>query len=53
MDPVTMVFYGAVCGGLALWSPWVESGWMRFGTGVAVGLVAGVVLPLVRGAMGY
>ena len=51
-DPVTMVFYGAICGVLALASPVVESRWTRFGVGIAVGLVAAFVLPLARRAAG-
>jgi hypothetical protein len=51
-DPVTMVFYGTICGVLALASPVVESRWTRFGVGIAVGLVAAFVLPLVRRAAG-
>ena len=52
MDPVTMVYYGAICGGLALWSAWVENQWARFGIGIAVGLLAAAILPLLRQAVG-
>jgi hypothetical protein len=52
MDPVTMVFYGGICGALALWSPWVENRWGRFGAGVVVGLVAALILPVVRRTLG-
>ena len=48
MDPVAMTFYGAICGVLALASPWAENRWTRFGIGVAVGLVAALILPAVR-----
>jgi len=52
LDPVTMTFYGAICGVLALAAPVVENRWTRFGLGIAVGLVAAFVLPLVRRAAG-
>ena len=51
-DPVTMVFYGTICGVLALASPVVESRWTRFGVGIVVGLAAAFILPLVRRVAG-
>ena len=52
IDPVTTVFYGAVCGVLALAAPAVENRWTRFGAGIAVGIVAAFILPLVRRVAG-
>ena len=50
MDAISVVYYAIVCGLLA---GFVPAGWrmpVRFGIGVAVGVVAATVLPLLRGA---
>ena len=52
MDPVTMTFYGAICGLLAALSPSAASRWTRFGLGIVVGLVAAGVLPFIRRSFG-
>jgi hypothetical protein len=52
MDPVTMTYYGVICGALAFWSSWLESRWARFGIGIAVGLAAAAILPLARRTIG-
>ena len=53
MDPVTLVYYGAICGCLAVVAPRFATPWPRFAVGVLVGLVAAGILPALRGlAMG-
>ncbi len=51
MDPVTLTFYGLVCGFLAAFVP-SASRVFRFALGVGVGLVAAGLLPLIRRAIG-
>ena len=51
MDPVTLVYYGAVCGMLAVASPRLNPAVIRLAAGVAVGLVAAGGLPLLRRAL--
>jgi hypothetical protein len=52
MDPVTLVYYGTVCGLLAVVAPRVSPAVLRVVAGIAVGLVAAGVLPLLRRAFG-
>jgi hypothetical protein len=51
MDPVTLTFYGLVCGLLAAFVP-VASRPFRFALGLGVGLVAASFLPPLRGLFG-
>ena len=51
MDPVTLVFYGAVCGLLAAFVP-SAGRTFRFALGVGVGLVAAAFLPPLRAIVG-
>ena len=51
MDPVTLTFYGAVCGLLAAFVPSASRAF-RFALGVGVGLIAAAFLPPVRAALG-
>ena len=51
MDPVTLAFYGIVCGLLAGFVP-QSSRAFRIALGVGVGLVAAAMLPPLRSAMG-
>jgi len=51
MDPVTLTFYGLVCGLLAAFVPSAGRGF-RFALGVGVGLVAAAFLPPLRNALG-
>jgi hypothetical protein len=53
MDPVSLGFYAAVCGALSAAGPWLGNLVVRFGVGLLVGLVAALVLPAVRGLVGY
>ena len=52
MDPVTLTYYGAICGLLSLAAPRVGSGLLRFALGIAVGLLAAAALPVLRRALG-
>jgi hypothetical protein len=52
MDPVAMVFYAIVCGGLTAAAPSIGSRAMRLAAGAAVGLIAAGALPLLRRAIG-
>ena len=52
MDPIAIAFYAIVCGCLSAASPVVPSMPMRLAIGAGVGIVAAVILPLVRGLIG-
>jgi hypothetical protein len=52
MDPITLGFYGAVCGLLAAFVPSASRAF-RFALGVGVGLVAAAMLPPVRASLGF
>lgn len=51
MDPITLAFYGAVCGLLAAFVPSASRAF-RFALGVGVGLVAASLLPPLRALIG-
>jgi hypothetical protein len=48
-----MIYYGCICGALAVLGPRVGGGVPRFLLGVAVGLTAAAVLPALRQATGF
>ncbi|MBP7000604.1 hypothetical protein [Amaricoccus sp.] len=52
MDPVTLVYYAAICGLLGVAGPSLGGAPGRFAAGVAVGLAAAAALPPLRGALG-
>ena len=52
MDPVTLAYYGAICGCLSLVSPRLSPWIVRGAAGVIVGLAAGAALPPLRQALG-
>lgn len=52
MDPLALVYYGAVCGCLSLLGGRIAHPAARFAIGVAVGIVAVTLLPWLRGMMG-
>jgi hypothetical protein len=52
MDPVTLIYYGAICGLLAVAAPRLTPTVVRLLCGVVVGLVAAGVLPALRGVLG-
>ncbi len=48
MDILTLTFYGIVCGILAHMSPTMKNTLIRVAIGVSTGLLAAVILPLIR-----
>lgn len=48
MDPVTILYYAAVCGGLAAFAGRAGGFLQRLGLGVVVGLAAASALPILR-----
>ena len=52
MDPIAVVFYAIVCGCLSAASPVVPSLPVRLAIGAGVGIVAALVLPVLRGLIG-
>jgi hypothetical protein len=52
MDPVTLAYYGLICGALAATSPRIPSGFLRVLIGIVVGLAAAGALPSIRAALG-
>lgn len=52
MDPVSLVFYAVVCGGLAAAAPSFQSRRARLVVGTITGLVAATLLPLLRRTLG-
>ncbi|MEM1366007.1 MAG: hypothetical protein AAGH82_09675 [Pseudomonadota bacterium] len=53
LDWTAMIFYAAICGGLAVFAPSSGTWPMRAGIGIIVGLGAAVLLPLFKGMIGY
>ncbi len=52
MDVLGLVFYGAVCGLLSWAGPVLGAPIVRLGVGVAVGIAAAGILPIIRTALG-
>jgi hypothetical protein len=52
MDPVTILYYAAVCGLLAAVSGKAGGFLQRVGLGVVVGLAAAAALPILRTVLG-
>lgn len=48
MDPVSLVYYAAVCALLGAYAPKLGGGPVRFVIGAVVGVAAAAVLPFVR-----
>jgi|GEM_PF-689341 hypothetical protein len=51
-DPVGLVFYGLVCGALAAFAPLLGTRPRRALIGAVVGIVAAILLPVLRSATG-
>jgi len=51
MDPINLLYYGIVCGGLALLAPELRSRPARALAGILVGLAAAALLPMVKGLL--
>jgi hypothetical protein len=52
MDPVTMTFYGLICGVLAAFAPNLGHRWARAVWGLLIGGFAAFVLPFIRTRLG-
>ncbi|WP_424928811.1 hypothetical protein [Amaricoccus tamworthensis] len=52
MDPVTLAYYGLVCGLVSMFAPFVRTRGARFATGIFIGLVAAAFLPSIRQYLG-
>jgi hypothetical protein len=52
IDPINLLFYAAVCGGLAAYAPSASGRSARFALGVVVGLIAATLLPLLKSLFG-
>ena len=53
MEPISLIFYAVVCGLLSLFAPSLGGRLPRLAVGAGVGVIAAIVLPVLRGAMGY
>ncbi len=51
MDPITLAFYACVCAGLSAAAPSVPRLPIRVAIGAIVGLVAALLLPMIKGIM--
>ncbi|MEL7116928.1 MAG: hypothetical protein AAGP08_15335 [Pseudomonadota bacterium] len=49
MDPIALAFYAVVCGCLSAASPKLPSLPVRLAIGAGVGVIAALVLPVLRG----
>ncbi len=52
MDPITLAYYGIVCGALGAAAPMLGHPLIRFAIGIAVGVVAVYLLPAVHVLLG-
>ena len=52
MDPFALIFYAAVCGALSWLAPNLGGATLRMGVGAVVGILAAMLLPIVRGMIG-
>jgi hypothetical protein len=52
MDVMTLVYYGTICGLLAVAAPRLTPAAVRLVAGIVVGLVAAGALPSLRGVLG-
>lgn len=52
MDLTALVFYALVCGGLSVAGPKLGAPFVRFGIGAVVGIIAALVLPVIRSGLG-
>lgn len=51
-DTTTIIWYGAICGGLAALAPALGNRNRRMIVGAIVGILAATILPFLRGLMG-
>ena len=52
MDPFSMAFYAVVCGCLSAFAPSLGGVVQRLTAGAIVGVIAAVLVPWLRGAIG-
>ncbi len=52
MDPIAIVFYALVCGVLSLFAPNMGGRVPRLAIGAVVGVVAALLLPVLKSLMG-
>ena len=48
MDPLSLIYYAIVCGGLAVFLERISGRMMRLVVGLAVGAISASILPFVR-----
>ena len=53
MDPISISFYAVICGLLSMLAPNLGGTLPRLGIGAAVGILAAILLPIIKGSMGY
>lgn len=53
MDLFVTLFYGVICGALSLIAPSFRTRPLRFGAGVAIGILSALLMPTIRGLMGF
>lgn len=53
MDPVTVGFYATVCGALSVAGPRLGTFLPRLLIGACVGIVAAMLLPVIRQGLGF
>ena len=53
MDPISLTFYAAVCSALTVVAPRLEGIAPRLIVGAIVGVLAAIMLPMLRLAIGY
>ena len=51
MEPISLIFYAVVCGVLSLFAPNFGGRIPRLVVGGVVGVIAAIVLPILKGAM--
>ncbi len=52
-DTTAIVWYAAICGGLAAFAPSLGGRGLRIGIGAVVGILAASILPLLKSMIGY
>lgn len=51
-DSTAIIWYAAICGGLAAFAPQLGGRGMRIGIGAVVGIIAASLLPWLKNMMG-
>lgn len=53
MDPLNLIYYAVVCGGLAAFAPQVSNRVQRLVLGLGVGAASAALLPLAHSVIGF